>query len=188
VKPMQRLVPPKSLVMVVDVQERLATAMPQERLQHAIRKILILLGAAEVLKVPVVGTEQYPRGLGKTVPEIDQKLVEVGARRMEKLTFSAASVPEVSGVLTETRPAAVIVTGMEAHVCVYQTVRDLVGEGIEVYLPVDAVVSRKEEDRAAGIALCERAGAIPTTVEAVVFDWLERAGTDAFRAVSKLVR
>jgi nicotinamidase-related amidase len=82
----------------------------------------------------------------------------------------------------------VIVVGMEAHVCVYQTVRDLTARGVNVLVPVDAVVSRREEDRSAGIALCERAGAVPTTVETVVFDWLERAGTDEFRALSKLLR
>jgi nicotinamidase-related amidase len=77
---------------------------------------------------------------------------------------------------------------MEAHVCVYQTVRDLVGRGVEVHVPVDAVVSRHEADFDTGVALCEKAGAIRTTTETIVFDWLGRAGTDAFRTISKLVR
>jgi nicotinamidase-related amidase len=185
---MQRLIPSKSLVMIIDVQERLATAMPEDRMGELLRKTLVLLGAAEILGAPVVATEQYPRGLGKMVPELAQKVTELGARRIEKISFSAAGAPEFVSRLDELGPAAAIVVGMEAHICVYQTVRDLVGRGVEVHVPVDAVVSRRDEDRAAGIALCARAGAIPTTVETVIFDWLERAGTDAFRAVSKLVR
>ena len=185
---MKRLVPSKSLVAVIDVQERLASAMPAERMAQLVQKTLILLGAAEVLGAPVVATQQYPKGLGPTVPELDHKLTSVNARRLDKMAFSAVGAPELSSILAELRPPTAIVVGMETHICVYQTVRDLVAQGIEVYVPVDAVISRREEDRATGIALCERTGAIPTTVEAVVFDWLERAGTDAFRAVAKLVR
>lgn len=185
---MQRLVPSKSLVAVIDVQERLASAMPEERMALLVQKTLILLGAAQVLGAPVVATQQYPKGLGTTVRELDQKLRDVHARRLDKMAFSAGATPELAAIVGELRPAAAIVVGMETHICVYQTVRDLVAQGIEVHVPVDAVVSRREEDRAAGIGLCERAGAIPTTVEAVVFDWLERAGTDSFRTVAKLVR
>src|SRR5207245_2930324 len=103
-------------------------------------------------------------------------LAEHLARRtsqpLEKTVFSAAHVPEFLRRLEAAAPAAVVVAGMEAHVCVYQTVRDLRSRGFEVHVPVDAVVSRHDDDRAAGIALCERAGAIATTVETVVFDWL----------------
>jgi hypothetical protein len=173
---------------VIDVQERLAAVMPSERMVELVKKTLVLLGAAELLGAPIIASEQYPKGLGKTVPELEQKLTKVRAHRLEKMAFSAYAAPELSSLVAEARPTAAIVVGMETHICVYQTVRDLLAQGIEVHVPVDAVVSRREVDRAAGIALCERAGAIPTTVEAVVFDWLERAGTDAFRAVSKLVR
>jgi nicotinamidase-related amidase len=184
----QRLIPTKSLVAVVDVQERLAAVMPAPRMAHVVQKTMILLSAAELLGAPIIATQQYPKGLGPTVPELDQKLNEVRARRLDKLAFSAFAAPEFASFVAEMKPAAVIVVGMETHICVFQTVRDLVAQGIEVHVPVDAVVSRREDDRAAGMALCERAGAIPTSVEAVVFDWLERAGTDAFRAIAKLVR
>ncbi len=85
-------------------------------------------------------------------------------------------------------PRAVVVVGMESHVCVYQTARELARRGHEVHVVRDAVASRTEENRQAGLALSERAGAVLTVAEAVAFDWVERAGTDAFRAVSKLVR
>jgi len=185
---MQRLVPSKSLILVIDVQERLAAAMPPERMADVTRKIGMLLASAELLGASVLATEQYPKGLGPTIDPVGRKLHEIGAPRIEKLSFSAAAAAGVISRLDEVAPQFVIVTGMEAHVCVYQTVRDLVGRGVEVHLPVDAVISRHDVDRDVGISLCERAGAVRTTTEAIVFDWLGRAGTDAFRAISKLVR
>jgi nicotinamidase-related amidase len=185
---MHRLVPAKSLVALIDVQERLAAAMPKERMTELTRKVEMLLAAAKMLGAPVVATEQYPKGLGPTIEPLGQHLRDAGATPIEKTAFSAADVPAFNDRLTEVSPGVVVLVGMEAHVCVYQTVRDLVARGVEVHVPVDAVVSRHEDDRATGIALCERAGAIPTTTETIVFDWLGRAGTDAFRAISKLVR
>jgi nicotinamidase-related amidase len=185
---MQRLVPAKSLVVVIDVQDRLAAAMPKERMARVARNIDVLLETAQLLGAPVVATEQYPKGLGPTIEPLGRKLHEMGAPRIEKTAFSASEVPAFTERLESVAPSAVVVVGMEAHVCVYQTVRDLVGRGLEVHVPIDAVVSRHDDDRATGIALCERAGAVPSTMETVVFDWLGRAGTDAFRAISKLVR
>jgi nicotinamidase-related amidase len=185
---MHRLVPSKSLVVVIDVQERLAAAMPKDRMVELARNVDILLEAARLLGASVVATEQYPKGLGPTIESLGEKLRAIGAPRIEKTAFSAAEVPEFNERLKDSAPSAVVLVGMEAHVCVYQTVRDLVDRGVEVHVPIDAVVSRHEDNRATGIALCERAGAIPTTTETVVFDWLGRAGTDAFRAISKLVR
>jgi Isochorismatase family len=184
----QRLAPTKSLVAVIDVQERLAAAMPEERMARLLRGVGVLLEAAKLLGASVLATEQYPKGLGPTLPEIGTKLTEMGASRIEKTVFSAAGAPAFVEGVERAAPAAVIVVGMEAHVCVYQTVRDLTARGLCVLVAVDAVVSRREEDRSVGIALCERAGAVPTTVETVVFDWLERAGTEEFRALSKLLR
>jgi nicotinamidase-related amidase len=185
---MQRLEPSKSVVAVIDVQERLAAAMPADRMSEVTRKIDVLLAAAEILGVRVIATEQYPKGLGRTISPLAEKLAQTAAAPLEKTAFSAVEVPDFLRRLEEAAPSAVIVVGMEAHVCVYQTVRDLRSRGFEVHVPVDAVVSRHDDDRAAGIALCERTGAVATTVETVVFDWLARAGTDAFRAVSKLLR
>jgi nicotinamidase-related amidase len=185
---MQRLVPSKSLVAVIDVQERLAAAMPPDRMSEVIRRIDVILSAAELLGVRVIATEQYPKGLGPTVSPLGDKLAKMGALPIEKTAFSAIEVPRFAARLEEIAPSAVIVVGMEAHVCVYQSVRDLVSRGFEVHVPIDAVVSRHDDDRTTGIALCERAGAVRTTTETVIFDWLGGAGTDIFRTVSKLVR
>ena len=185
---MQRLVPSQSLVAVIDVQERLVAAMPPPRIEVLTQRVLVLLEAAKLESVRVLSTEQYPKGLGHTIPVLAEKLAQVKAKRVEKLAFSAVDAPEFALALDAPRPTTIVVVGMEAHVCVYQTVRDLVNRGLEVHVPVDAVISRRDEDRAAGLSLCERAGGVLTTMEAIVFDWLGRAGTDEFRAISKLLR
>ncbi len=185
---MDRLLPAASLLLVVDVQERLAAAMPPEALERLVKNTRLLLEAAAAVGVPVLASEQYPRGLGPTLPAIAQLLDREGSPRIEKLEFDAASNQRLSHELGRRAPRAVVVVGMEAHVCVFQTARELVRRGHVVHVVGDGVASRTEDNRRAGLALAERAGAVVTVAEAVAFDWVERAGTDAFRAVSKLVR
>lgn len=185
---MERLVADSTLVVVVDVQERLASAMPRERMADLERSASILLEAARLLSAKVVVTEQYPRGLGPTIPKIAEQLARMDAPRFEKTEFSACDLEAFSRTCDELRPASVVVIGMEAHVCVFQTVRDLVRKGFHVYVPADGVASRRDDHREIGLSLCERAGAYPTTTESVVFDWLRKAGSDEFRAISKLIR
>jgi nicotinamidase-related amidase len=184
----QRLVPRETLVAVIDIQEGLAPAMAPSRMADVVRGVPILLTAAKLLGAPVLATEQYPKGLKSTIAPVLEKLDDLGVTRIEKTTFSAAEVPEFQTQLVKLAPTSVVVVGMETHVCVYQTVRDLRRQGFEVFVPVDAVASRRDEDRAIGLALAERAGAVATSVETIVFDWLGRAGTEEFRAISKLVR
>jgi nicotinamidase-related amidase len=136
----------------------------------------------------VLVTEQYPKGLGHTLAALLPMLEHASTPRIEKLHFSACASEAVLDFLTETKPRRVIVIGMEAHVCVFQTVRDLVARGHSVHLPVDGVVSRRDDHREVGVALAARAGAIPTTAETIAFDWLERAGTPEFKALSQLLR
>jgi len=185
---MQRLDPKSTAVVVVDVQDRLAAAMPPERLESVKRSARILVEAARLLGAPVLATEQYPKGLGKTLSEVGAVLDAADAPRFEKTHFSACDASGFAERLRATGARAAIVIGMETHVCVYQTVRDLVASGIEVYVPIDGVASRRDDHRDTGLALCDRAGAIRTTSESVVFDWLERAEGDAFKQISKLVR
>lgn len=185
---MRRLDPRSTLVLVIDVQERLAPAMPEARVADLLRGVGILLEGARLLGAPVLATEQYPKGLGATLPAVAEGLDAVGATRIEKMEFSACDVPAFADALTAIQPAAVVVVGMETHVCVLQTVRDLRARGLEVHVPIDAVASRRDDHRAAGLALCERAGAFATTCETIAFDWLARAGSDPFKALSKLIR
>jgi nicotinamidase-related amidase len=185
---MNRLFPLTSALLVVDVQDRLAVAMPPPRMEALTKNTGILLDAAAQLGVRVLASEQYPKGLGHTVAPLAEKLSALGVAPVAKTTFDACGEVGIARPLAALAPRAVVVVGMETHVCVFQTVRELVRRGYEVHVPVDAVASRTEENRLAGIALCERAGAVATTTETVVFDWLERAGTEAFKVVSKLVK
>jgi nicotinamidase-related amidase len=185
---MDRLEPGSSLLLVVDVQERLAAAMPPAAVERVVRNTRILIEAAHRLGVPIVWSEQYPKGLGPTVAALAEPLRALGAEPIDKLTFDACGEPRVVRAIAERAPRAVVVAGVETHVCVFQTARELVRRGFAAHVVADAVASRQEENRTIGLGLCERSGAVVTGTETVVFDWLERAGTDTFRAISKLVR
>jgi nicotinamidase-related amidase len=185
---MVRLDPQSSILVVVDVQERLALAMPQASMDRLVGSTLVLLESARLLGVPVVATEQYPRGLGPTVAPLAEKLRALGVEPIDKMTFDACGEPRIIRAIVERAPRAVVLAGMETHICVFQTARELCRRGMVVHVVADAVASRREENRVLGLSLCERAGALATPTETVVFDWLGRAGTDAFKAISKLVR
>lgn len=173
----------KAALLVIDVQERLCAAMDRDHLDRLMNRTVAAIRGARAMGIPVVVTEQYPKGLGPTSGLVKVELGE--ARPVEKIEFSAA-VDEVMRKL-EGR-AQVLVAGMETHVCVFQTVRDLAGRGVQPYLCVDAALSRTDEDRRIGVDLCREAGAVITTVEAALFDLLGKAGTPEFKAVSNAVR
>ena len=185
---MERLLPSSTVLLVVDVQEKLAAAMPPDALAELERNAAILLEAAAVLGVPVLASEQYPKGLGPTVATIASKLAARGVVPTAKMSFDACSELAISRALTETGARSVVVIGMETHVCVFQTARELVKRGYATYVVADAVASRRDDNRHLGLSLCERAGAFVTATETVAFDLLERAGTIEFKAVSKLIR
>lgn len=185
---MRRIEPAESAVVVVDVQEKLAAAMPEPQLAALTRATTVLIEAAMRLGTRVLATEQYPKGLGPTLAPIAEKLAQAGAPILPKMEFSACEAPGFEGVWNEHPPRVAIVVGMEAHVCVYQTARDLAARGMLVQVPLDGVASRRDDHRLAGLDLCRAAGATITTMETVVFDWLRVAGTDDFRHLSKLIR
>jgi isochorismate hydrolase len=144
-----------------------------------------LVGAAKELGLPVLATEQYPKGLGPLIPEVKDILP---SPPLEKVHFSCGADPAFAAALEKTGRRQVIVCGMETHVCVFQTVRDLLSHGYEVHVCSDAVSSRTEEHRRTGLDLCRQAGAIVTTAETAIFDLLHQAGTAEFKKVSPLVR
>jgi nicotinamidase-related amidase len=185
---MERLFPQSTVLLVVDVQERLASAMPAARMDALLSNAGILLDAAARLGVRTLASEQYPKGLGPTVAPLGDRLRAAGVTPFAKVEFDAASDPAVARALAAAAPRAVVVVGMEAHVCVFQTARELVRRGYTVHVVADAVASRREENREAGLSLCARAGALVTVTEAVVFDLVKQAGTDDFKAISKLVK
>jgi len=165
-----------ALLLVIDVQERLATAMQPAPLARLKKNAEVLIRAARRLAMPVVATEQYPKGLGPTVSSL---------REME---FSCGASRPIAREILGTGRRQAIVVGMEAHVCVFQTVRDLLRGGFSVFVAQDAVISRTEENRAVGLALCEKAGATLTSTEAVLFDLLGVAGTPEFKELTALIK
>jgi nicotinamidase-related amidase len=185
---MDRLNPAHSVLLVVDVQEKLAAAMQQVAMDRLTASTILLLEAARLLGIAVVASEQYPKGLGPTIAPLGEKLRSMGVEPIDKVTFDACGEPRIARAIADRSPRAVVVVGMEAHICVFQTARELARRGLVVHVVADAVASRREENRSLGLALCERAGAHVTPAETVVFDWLGKAGTEEFRAISKLVR
>jgi isochorismate hydrolase len=174
-----------ALLLVIDVQERLATAMQQERLAELEKNAGVLIRAAKRLDIPVVATEQYPKGLGPTVASLRQLLP---ADAMTKMEFSCGASKPIARHILGTGRKQAIVLGMEAHVCVFQTVRDLLRGGFSVFVVQDAVISRTESNRGVGLRLCEKAGATLTSTEAVLFDLLGVAGTPEFKELTALIR
>ena len=175
-----------SLLLVIDLQERLAAAMDQDALQRLTRNVAILLDSAQELGLPVLVTEQYVKGLGPTLPALREKTAN--ARYIEKISFSCCGNDDFMAALNATGKQQIIVCGTETHVCVQQTVLDLLRAGYTVHVVKDAVLSRSPDNRQTALEAMTLAGAIPTCTETVVFQWLKVAGTETFRKLSKLVK
>ncbi len=180
------LEPAKAVLVVIDVQEKLCAAMDQDELLHLSRNVGILLESANELAVPVIFTEQYVKGLGPTLAELRGRAPAAASH--EKLTFSCCGQESFVQQLKDSGRTQVIITGMETHVCVLQTVMDLLSEGFNVHVVKDAVISRSRDNKQIAIEAMVLAGAVPTCTEAVVFQLLKIAGTDSFKKLSKLVR
>ncbi len=182
--------PERAALMIVDIQERLAAAMPEARVAAAVKGVRALVEMAGRFQIPVVVTQQYPKGLGGTLGEIEAALEPLGdlVRRFDKIDFSACAAPPFSDLWDELERDQWLLTGMESHVCVYQTGRQLIARGAQVFTVVDAVASRTEENRQLGVGLLERCGAVPSSTETIVFDVLGKAEGEGFKALSKLIR
>ncbi|MBN2293945.1 MAG: isochorismatase family protein [Pirellulales bacterium] len=174
-------------LMVVDVQERLIGSIAGWR--KVVWNVRRLVDGAKALGVPIVATEQYPMGLGGTVKELSERLGDVYPDGIpEKMTFSSGGCPGVFEGLRDRGVRKILVTGIEAHVCVAQTVFDLIADGWRVYVAVDAVGSRFSLDYSTALARMDSAGATLTTTEAALFELCEVAGTPEFKEISRLVK
>jgi nicotinamidase-related amidase len=176
----------KAVLVVIDVQEKLCVAMDEGVLKQLVKNIGILLDSAAELNIPVLVTEQYVKGLGATLPELKEK--GTAAACSEKMTFSCCGSTEFVDALKATGRTQVIISGMETHVCVLQTVIELREAGLDVHVVKDAVMSRSKQNWQTAIQAMTLAGAVPTCTESVVFQLLKVAGTDEFKKLSKLVR
>lgn len=174
----------QSILLVIDIQDRLAPAVHDS--QRTIRNTDILAQAAKRLGVPVFFTEQYPKGLGHTIGELAQHVTATNL--LEKIHFSCMGDVNAKALLKDRARAQVVITGMETHVCVLQSALELKEAGFQPFIVQDAVASRTLENKQAGIERMRAAGLDIVTTEMVVFEWLNKAATDEFKELIKLIK
>jgi nicotinamidase-related amidase len=171
-------------LVVVDVQERFAPSIPG--FEGIIKNVVALASGFREFGLPVVVTEQYPKGLGKTVRAVSECLSDM--RAIEKTTFSAMMTREFSDRLAALGCGAFAVCGIEAHICVHQTVCDMLHNGFRVWVPWDATGSRDPRNRDLALGRMEKVGAIPTSTEMILFEMARQAGTDSFKKIQNLIK
>lgn len=169
-------------LLVIDVQEKLVPKIHAAAV--VIRNTAFLIDAARQLALPVQATEQYPKGLGPTVPELARRLPE----RADKTAFSCCALPAVAENFRRAARPKIVLAGIETHVCVLHTALDLLAASFQVYIPVDAVGSRFAIDHDTALRRLEQTGAVLTTAETCVFEWIGGAGHPQFKAISRLVQ
>jgi nicotinamidase-related amidase len=174
----------ETIVLVVDVQEKLSRAMAGR--EELVLKTRQLVEGARVLGVPTLFTEQNPKGLGPTLPEIAALVPDF--RPAEKTSFSCCGSPDCMAQLRRSGRRDVVIAGMETHVCVYQTVVDLLAEGFRVEVVADACASRTVENKQIGLERCRRAGAAVTSVELLLFELLKAAEGPLFKEILRIVK
>jgi len=176
-----------SALLIVDVQTRLTGAMPAGTRATVLRNAGILIDAARALGIPILHTEQYPRGLGHTEQVLAERLAGT-ARRLEKTAFSCCGAEGFDAAACADGRTQWVLCGMEAHVCVLQTALELHARGLEVFVVEDGVCSRTESNRGNALARLRQAGVIVTNTESVLFEWLRDAADPQFKALSALIR
>lgn len=172
-------------LVVIDVQQRLLSAMPEAARAPLIKQVGVLIQASNALDIPIAITEQYPKGLGPTEPEL--LALSTATSAIEKTCFSCADADGFMSTLRASHCRSVILTGMEAHICVLQTALALQAQGFQVFVVEDAVSSRTLENKNNALQRLRQAGVIITNTESVLFEWLADAKHAEFRTLSKLI-
>ena len=170
-----------SLVLVIDIQQKLAPAINQTK--EVEQAAAWVLQVALQLDVPVWGTEQYPKGLGPTLASIAELIPE--QQMLHKMHFSALKEPHIAKAIAATKRKQIVVIGTEAHVCVLQTVFDLLAANYQVFVVVEAVGSRTADNKQLALNRMQQQGAQIISKEMLAFEWLHCSGTDSFRHISK---
>lgn len=173
-----------AVLLIVDIQERLATVMKER--EKVLKNCLHLIELVKMIHVPIIVTEQYPKGLGRTVPEL--RSMVPGYKPIEKTAFNCCGEPAFLAELRKIVKKKIIVVGMETHVCVLQTVTSLLEAGFVTHVVQDAVCSRSEENWKTGIEFMRDAGAVVTCTETVLFQLLKVAGTEEFKKISQRIK
>ena len=177
----------QSVLVVIDIQNRLTAAMPVKVLARIQRNVGSLIKAAALLQVPVLATEQYPKGLGSMEPSLVELLPE-GSHRYEKTTFSCTGAPDFIHDLELLKRKQIILTGMETHVCVLQTALDLMQLGATVFVAADAVCSRHRDNYEIGIQRMLAEGIIVSVTESILFEWLQDSKHESFKVIQNRIR
>jgi nicotinamidase-related amidase len=179
-----RIVREKSALVVVDIQERLLP--PVSGNDQLLRNAVRLIRGCGILKVPILATEQYPKGLGRTVPDIASALGKFSP--IEKTAFSACGAAGFEAALSRGNVADTVLCGIETHVCISQTCLDFLERGLRVFVAADAVSSRNENDHRLGLERMRDAGAFIVSTEMILFELLKQAGTPEFKEVQALIK
>lgn len=174
----------EALLLVIDIQEKLLPVISNKEV--ITEKNNILISAANKLNIPIVYTEHYAKGIGPTVEDLKQNLTN--AVKFDKVAFSACLEDGFLELIQETKRKKIIVTGTETHVCVFQTIRDLLNNGYQVFVPIDAVGSRQDIIKDNALSLLRDMGAVITNTELLVFDLVKISGTPEFREMLKLIK
>lgn len=182
-----KLDPHDSMFLIIDVQSNLAAAMKKDVVAMVEGNINIIINSARILNMPVLCTEQYRKGLGPTLPSIVKNLGE-DFQPVEKLIFSACGEPRFQASCRSIGKKYILISGIEAHVCVLQTALDLMMQGYYVHIISDAVCSRYKNDWKSAMNFLHSAGSVISTTEIAVFQLLQKAGTDRFKAISPMFK
>jgi len=175
----------QSALLVIDVQEAYrGRTVEHDRL---LRGVCRLIEAAKILGVPILATEQYPKGLGHLMSEVSE-LFPAGLEPIEKVSLSCCGEPQFAARLSEVARKEIVVCGVEAHACVNQTTHDLLERGYRVHVPFDAISSRFENDYRVGWEKMIGSGAVPTTVEMACLEWVKTAAAPEFKAIQRLIK
>ena len=172
-------------LLIVDMQEAFAAKIPG--FDEAARRIAAVATAFGLLQLPVLLTEQYPKGLGRTVQPITSAVPADNAA-IEKTAFSACGCESFGSTLDRIKPRQILICGIEAHVCVCQTTHDLLHRGYQVHLLTDCILSRASENRQVGLSKMQLAGAIPSSTEIAIFELLRDSRHAQFKAVQQLIK
>ncbi len=173
------------LLVVIDMQEKLTKVM--KNLDSTTKNIRLLIEAAKEFDMPMIYTEQYPKGLGETIEPLKSLFENYNAKRFDKMSFSALKIDEIKEAIEQSNKKTVILTGIESHICVLSTAVDLKAQGYNVVIAKDAVTSREEDfyDTAMNFYNGYNIPVIPS--ETLVFYWIEFAGTDSFKKLQKII-
>lgn len=176
-----------SVLVIIDIQQKLAAAMPDKIMQKVIADTQLLIKSATLLNIPVLVSEQYPAGLGSTLDELSSSL-DSKTQVIDKTCFSCVSNQKFKDALKALNKKQVILAGMETHICVTQTAIELLAIGYQVFIATDAVCSRKISHHQNAIQRMQHAGCITTNSESISFEWLRDAKDGKFKAVSQLLK